>query len=70
MKFCYSLCLSCFSFFNFYNLSLDCLYNFLTKFSSMLILETKNDINLFAKNENEKALCCLSVAKMHSSRFM
>jgi hypothetical protein len=45
--FCCFLCLSWFSFLNFYNLSLDYL-------SYVIILEIKNDRKLFVENKNKK----------------
>ncbi len=59
--FYYSICLSYFSSLNFYGLSVDCVYNFSTKFSFVFILEIKNDENLFVKNENEESKCYLLV---------
>ncbi len=48
---------------NFCNVSVDCLCNFSTKFSSPFILEIENDINLFEKNEKEEELYCLPPSK-------
>jgi hypothetical protein len=49
---------------------LDYHCNFYRKLFSTFILETKNDTNLFVKNENEETLYCLPPSEMQSSRFM